>query len=137
MMIKFVLLYIVVINMVIITAAVTTNNRIGPLSVYVYHRQTTLSLSIYNYFGYLYLVSIDTYSFYHISTMLFSCPKTVNVCMLYSAWSYDFSYTDLVLLTTPVLVVNFPRNQPVQGKSNIFSYSMFSTPVYIICHQEH
>lgn len=62
MMIKFVLLYIVVINMVIITAAVTTNNRIGPLSVYLYHRQTTLSLSlsIYNYFGYLYLVSIDT-----------------------------------------------------------------------------
>uniref|UniRef100_K1QPF4 C-type lectin domain-containing protein n=1 Tax=Magallana gigas TaxID=29159 RepID=K1QPF4_MAGGI len=71
-MMKLFLLYIVVLNMVITTAAETTNNRILLSSVLV---GTALAASV--------------------------------------SGNYDFSYTDLALLTTAVLVVNFPTNPPV------------------------
>ncbi|XP_011445993.3 uncharacterized protein [Magallana gigas] len=37
--------------------------------------------------------------------------------------SYDFSYTELALLTTAVLVINFPRNQPVQDSCTAPGYT--------------
>lgn len=40
--------------------------------------------------------------------------------LFYSAGSYEFGYTDLALLTTAVLVINFPRNQQATQGTYIY-----------------